>query len=179
MLTSQTTAEIRARRLARYAELADSIAEHLHDEILAADNAQDKRDLTLAFHRITRSGRQTMALEAKLERDESLEIVAKLAEAEAISREPIQRRKAQIAAAVERLIWHEREDDGVELGCKLNDLMDEDDLHDRYADPDVEAHIRRLCLDLGLIDPRDELLIFPTGKPPPGVIEPTSPPNSS
>jgi hypothetical protein len=167
MSTPPDTAEIRARRLARFAELAESIAEHLHDEILAAETAQDKRDLTLAFHRITRSARQTMALEAKLERDETLEIVARLAEVERIAQEPVRRRKAQIAAAIERLIWHEREDDGVELSLKLSDLMDEDDLHDRFAEGSAEDHIRRLCLALGLAGPKDDILIYPTATPPP------------
>lgn len=170
------TADLRARRLARFAELAESIAEHLHDQILAAETAQDKRDLTLAFHRITRSGRQTMALEARLERDETLEIVAGLAQAERIAREPIERRKAQIAAAIERLVWHEREDDGVELTCKLNDLMEEDDLHDRYAEGPVEDHIRRLCIALGLARPEDEILIYPTDS---AGTQATAPPNSS
>ena len=164
MATLADTTEARARRLARYAELAESIAEHLHDEILTAETAQDKRDLTLAFHRITRSARQTMALEAKLERDARLEVAADLARAERLAREPVERRKAQIAAAVERLIWHEASGEAAEdLESLLGDIMDEEDLHDRYAEGPVEDHIRRLCIALGLARPQDDILIMPMG----------------
>jgi len=155
-------AERHARLLGRFAELAESLAEHLHDEVLAAESAQDKRDLTLAFHRITRSARQTLALEAKLERDRKLEIVADLARAETLAREPVRRRKAQIAAAIERLIWREAdEDDVLDLQMRLGDLMAEEDLHDLYAEGPIEDHIRRLCIELGLATPRDEILIAP------------------
>jgi hypothetical protein len=170
--------ERRARILGRFAELAASLAEHLHDEVLAAETAQDKRDLTLAFHRITRSGRQTLALEAKLDRDRKLEAVADLARVEAIAREPTLRRKQQISAGIERLIWSEAEhDEGVRLTCELSDLMEEEDLHDLYADGPVEDHIRRLCIAIGLARPEDEILIYPTGAPPETVQPP--PPNSS
>ena len=176
MATLADTTEARARRLARYAELAESIAEHLHDEILTAETAQDKRDLTLAFHRITRSARQTMALEAKLERDARLEVAADLARAERLAREPVERRKAQIAAAVERLIWHEASGEAAEdLESLLGDIMDEEDLHDRYAEGPVEDHIRRLCIALGLARPQDDILIMPMGATTSGPL----PPNSS
>ena len=176
MVTPLNTAELRARRLARYAELVDSIAEHLHDEILAAGTAQDKRDLALAFHRVTRSARQTMALEAKLERDAKLDVVADLARAERIAREPVQRRKAQITAAVERLIWHEASGQAAEdLESVLADIMDEEGLHDVYAEGPIEDHIRRLCIAIGLATPDDEILIMPMGVAAPDA----RPPNSS
>jgi hypothetical protein len=179
MASPSDTAERHARILGRFAELAESLAEHLHDEVLAAGTAQDKRDLTLAFHRITRSGRQTLALEARLERDRKLEAVADLASAECIARAPIERRKAQIAAAVERLIWTEAEGKEAErLELALGDLMDEDDLHGRYAEGPVADHIKRLCVAIGLARPEDEILIFPTG----AVSAPDAaprPPNSS
>jgi hypothetical protein len=178
MSTQGDIAERHARILGRFAELSASLAEHLHDEVLAAETAQDKRDLTLAFHRVTRSGRQTLALEAKLARDRKLEITAGLARAEAIARAPVERRKAQISAALERLIWHEAEhDEALGLQLKLGELMDEEDLHDGYAEGAVEDHIRRLCLALGLAGPEDEVLIFSAGAM--SSAPQTAPPNSS
>ncbi|MDB5416768.1 MAG: hypothetical protein JWP50_187, partial [Phenylobacterium sp.] len=55
-------------------------------------------------------------------------------------------------ATVERLIWtetetQEREDHLCDL---LETFLDEDDLHGRLADGDIDAHIARICGEIGL-----------------------------
>lgn len=178
MPTPQSTAEIRARRLARFAELTESLAEHLHDEILTAETAQDKRDLTLAFHRITRSGRQTMALQAKLERDEQQQDREAVELAASEARRPAERQRARIRAAVQRLVWTEAERDPYEaerLIRILDNLMAEDDLYDVYLEGPIEAHIKRLCIELGMAEPTDDDIALPTVEAPaPSTAQPNS-----
>jgi hypothetical protein len=50
-----------------------TLARSIHGRALAAEDDKAASDLGLAFHRISRSVRQTLALEAKLERDQRRE----------------------------------------------------------------------------------------------------------
>ena len=155
MVTPQEKIERQDRILAELSELGLALARDLQACALAADEASDKADLSLAFQRTSRSVRQTLALEAKLERDrqtaerESRESATR---AEAVR---VARRKAQVKLAVERCVWSEA--DGDEAETLLNDLddrLERDTLSDAFAGDDpVEAHIARLCAELGVTPP--------------------------
>ena len=68
----ETDAEMMARHgrlLAGFAEQAASLAADLHATALAAATPEEKQATSLAFHRMGRALRMTVALEAKLRRD--------------------------------------------------------------------------------------------------------------
>ena len=63
----------------------------------------------------------------------------------------VQHRKAQVRMAVERLVWSEAEEDEAErLLADLDNLLDEESLSDGFTESPLEAHIARICRDLGL-----------------------------
>ena len=155
-------AERHGRILARLTELGLSLAEKLHARAMAAEEPKEAADLGLAFHRISRSLRQTLALEAKLVRDaqaaerETLRDEAARRELlrEIAPRDPrrIARRKDEVRDAVHRVIWDEVEDDDerhylsdlleqrLEIGARDND----------FGLDDLKAHIDRLLADFDL-----------------------------
>jgi hypothetical protein len=112
-----TPAEMQERHGAMLAELAElglSLARDLHAAALAAETPAERQGLATAFHRISRSVRQTMALEAKLERDarraerEDPQFARKAAEQrrEAEAREnAIRHRRDTLWDILEPLIW--------------------------------------------------------------------------
>jgi len=155
MATAAEKIERQDRILAELSELGLVLARDLQACALAAGEASDKADLSLAFQRTSRSVRQTLALEAKLERDrqtverETRE-VAKRAEAVRVDR-----RRAQVKLAVERCVWSEADGDEADtLLADLDDRLERDALSDAFAGDDpVEAHIARLCAELGVAAP--------------------------
>ena len=128
------------------------LALKIQDDAMAAETADQRARLGAAFHRISRGVRQTAALRAKLAGDATR--CEREATAEGVSLEiaRVARRKAQVKATVERLIWsetetQEREDHLCDL---LDTFLDEDHLHGRLADGDIDAHIARICGEIGL-----------------------------
>lgn len=141
-----------ARGLAELSELGLSLARDLHGCALAEPEPKAKADAALAFHRISRSVRQSMALEAKLVRDlkrQEQEVRAETAPHDEARRHA---RKARVAAEVERLIWTEAEDDETaeRVVEKLSGRLDEEVLLEGFGSDPIEAHIARLRADLGL-----------------------------
>lgn len=180
------------RILAELSELGLELARDLQASALAAREASDKADLSLAFHRTSRSVRQSLALEARLERDreaadrEDHEVAKRAASAHAA------RRKAQVKLAVERCVWSEADGDEAEkLLNDLDDILELDTLSDTYAGDDpVETHIARICAELGVDTPeafaarRAEATsstpaVSIEGEPEPQVEKPTEPWRSS
>lgn len=139
--------------LAEFAELCLSSARDLHARQLATEDAATAADLASALHKVGRSLRQSMALEARFRRGQ--ETAQREVETQAVRAEEKRRgrRKAQVTAAVERLIWteagSEREAEG--LISELEDLLDEEILADAFGDEPLEAHIARTCDRLGVI----------------------------
>jgi hypothetical protein len=144
-------AERHGRILNRLAELGLSLAEDLHACALAAETPKDKAELGLAFHRTSRSVRQTLALEAKLERDRHRQGREDRADAVRERQTLVGLRKAQVKAAVEWAIWSEVEGDEAErLVDDLEDFLDEEALCDDFTQSPLDAHIARIRTDLGL-----------------------------
>jgi hypothetical protein len=129
-----------------------SLARDLHACALAEPDPKATAETALAFHRVSRSVRQSMALEAKLKRDLARQDQKARAEAVQAAETRVRTRKAQVRAAVERLIWTEAEGDeeAERLIDELGEHLDEAALHQGFADDPVEIHIARLRADLGL-----------------------------
>ena len=143
--------ERHACMLARYAELALSLAEQLHHDAMTAETPGERAEIASAFHRICRSGRQSMALEAKLLRDAQREARAEADLAQAAQDKRIAARRQTLGRAVERLIWTEVEDD--DQAERLEDLdarLAEEAMSDAFLDQPAEAQIARLCRSLDL-----------------------------
>lgn len=151
MSTADEMAERHGRVLAELSELGLTLARDLHARALGAEDAKTAADLGLAFHRISRSVRQTMALEARLERDRTRRDreVDALAAREAETR--VQVRKVRVRSLVERMIWNEVEsDEAEELVDELELRLDEEAFADDFGADPIEAHVARIRSDLGL-----------------------------
>jgi hypothetical protein len=153
--TDAATTDRHAAILADLAEMGLSLARAAHGKALAAETPAELAEMTLAFHRISRSVRQTLALEAKLERDRARRDLEVRAEAEAERQEAAERRKRQVRVAVERTIWAEREsyDEAERLIDELDDVLTEEAFSEDFTAGSVEAHIERIRRDLGLTAP--------------------------
>ena len=151
MTDSTNMAERHAPILAELAQLGLSLARAAHAEVLAAETPAAKAEMTLAFHRISRSVRQTLALETKLQRDRLL--MQREVRAEAVSQQDkaVYRRRSQVRLAVERAIWTEAEGQEAErLFSDLDDILEEEVLYDSFTADPVEAHVDRIRVALGL-----------------------------
>ncbi|MFC3067700.1 hypothetical protein [Phenylobacterium soli] len=160
METDAEMMERHGRLLARFAEQAAELADDLHAAALAAEAPEEKRAHHLAFHRMGRALRQTIALEARLRHDarRQAQAAAEAGRKAAIEDENrrIGRRRAYLQAAVTRLVWdeHEQDEDRREaLTEHLDAFLAEDVLEDGFAEAPVETQLRRLCDELGLAFP--------------------------
>ena len=139
------------RILAELSELGLTLARGLHAKALAAETAEEAQALGLAFHRISRSVRQTIALEAKLDRERRRQDHDDRRDAEQRDEAKARQRKAQVRSAVERAIWAEAEGDEAELLiCELDDRLGDDALAEGFLDAPIETLIARIQGELGL-----------------------------
>ena len=152
MATAAEKIDRQDRILAQLSELGLALAQKLQAQALAADDVSETCELSLAFQRTSRAVRQTLALEAKLDRDrQSAERedrdIAKRAEGFRAAR-----RKAQVKLAVERCVWSEADGDEAEnLLADLDDLLELDALSNAFSSEDpVEARVARICAELGV-----------------------------
>jgi len=150
MNTPANMTERHGRMLVELADLGMALARDLHGRALAAED-EAACDLSLAFQRVSRSLRQTLALEARLERErrQGVRDAADLAARETLER--VQQRRRQVRTALAPLIWDEAE--GEEAEALFEDLEarlmagGEDD---GFADLPLDACIARIRADLGL-----------------------------
>ena len=164
----ENMAERQGRILAELSELGLGLARDLQARALAAEDPKAAADLGLAFHRISRSVRQSLALEARLQRERGRDERELAREAASRPTDPaawlerpvrdlaaIERRKAQVRAQVLPRIEEEVEDE--EHADYLTDLLDERleaagrvEGFLRYC---VQHQVRLLCADFGLTPP--------------------------
>ncbi|MDB5436449.1 MAG: hypothetical protein JWR47_2706 [Phenylobacterium sp.] len=148
--TTETT-EHQDRALAELLELGMAAAREVQARLLAAEDAKAVCDLSLAFNRVSRAVRQTVALQAKVGRERRREGRDEAAEGKRADEAHASRRQLQVRTAVERRIWAEAEDDEAErLIDELDDLVSEEALYEGFGQEPVAAHIARICGDLGL-----------------------------
>ncbi|HEV7385614.1 MAG TPA: hypothetical protein VGN89_12100 [Phenylobacterium sp.] len=165
--------ERRGRILAELSERGLTLARALHERALAAETTEEACNLGLAFHRISRSLRQTLALEARLERDRRRQDHEDRAETQRQDQARVLRRRTQVRIAVERAIWNEAEGEEAErLLDDLDDVLEGEVLADGFADAPLDAHIARLCAEFGLATPgpdddEDDTIAFDTADPSP------------
>ena len=128
-----------------------SLAMNLHARAMAAEDNAEAVELAGAFHKVSRSVRQSLALEAQFERDQA----RKAQEAEDRARADRARRASarqdQVRLRVERLIWNEA--DGKEAEALLADLDDLIELaaaEADFLDLPIEVLVARIAHDLQL-----------------------------
>ncbi|THD79362.1 MAG: hypothetical protein E7812_09825 [Phenylobacterium sp.] len=187
-------AERQGRMLAELAELTLEAARILQGRLAEAQTPAEARDLGLTFQRVSRSLRQTLMLEMRLEKDrralarEAADDAAKAREAEAKAREAeVQVRRFKVRHAVSRMILdaYESEEDAEPLLDELEECLDAY-VRGHDAAP-LEALVETLARDLGLEldaadgdDPADhdgdevaaEAAPAPEGRPPPLIQTP-------
>jgi hypothetical protein len=142
------------------AERALALACAVQERALAAETGAEMAELSLAFHRISRTVRQCLALEAKLVRDAERAAREAASEAERDGLGRARRRKDQLRSILRREIFAAAEDtddddDGDTAGTRLEhleSLLDEDELSDDFLALPVADQIARLRYDLGLIE---------------------------
>jgi multidrug efflux pump subunit AcrA (membrane-fusion protein) len=155
MSTAAEKRERQERILAELSELGLTLARDLQARALAAADIAEASELGLTFQRVSRSVRQTLALEAKLERDRQRADREDRDEAQLARTAYAEQRKAQVKIAVKRCVRYEHDGfDAENLLDELDDRLDEDALHDLFAgDDDIDLHIARMCAELGVPEP--------------------------
>ena len=147
-------ADRHARMLGELAELGLTLAREVHGRAAAAESAEDVQGLSLAFHRVSRCVRMTLALEARLERDRRQGVKDEADAAAQQARGIVSTRKAQVRAAVTRAVMSEREEEEAEpLLFAIEDRIDEASLYEGFLGEPVGAQILRLCAELGVAAP--------------------------
>jgi hypothetical protein len=141
--------------LTELADLGLALARDLQARALAAKDDRTASDLALAFHRISRSLRQTLALQARLERDRKLAAREAAQDAARRTLERVQKRRREVRNALAPLIWTEAEGDEDEAEALFEaldgHLMDFGPRDEDFADQPLDACIARIRADLGLI----------------------------
>ncbi|HXA38824.1 MAG TPA: hypothetical protein VNW53_07490 [Phenylobacterium sp.] len=148
----ETHSAKRARILGELSELGLTLARDLHARALAAETPAEAEGLALAFQRVSRSVRQTFALELKIERERRLADREDAARAEDAAIARHRRHKDAVRAGVERLIWTETEDEdeAQDLVEELEHHLGEAAVTEGFEDTPVEALIARIQSDMGL-----------------------------
>lgn len=157
MHDAASTSERHSANLAELAEMGMVLARDLRGRALGATDDKVAADLALAFHRVSRSVRQSMALEAKLERER------KLADREEAQRQfqqtlsRVQRKRAHVRDALAPLIWTEAEGDEDAAEALFDELsailMDEELITEAFVEEPLDAVVERIRADLGLPAP--------------------------
>jgi hypothetical protein len=144
----------RARRAALLELLAEKGAElacDLQAAALAATEAQDKARLAWGFHHLSRTVRQTVALEAQFERQAARDVREAADRDEARAAQAADVRKARVQARVERMIWTELEPEDAETStADLAEQLDDAALAPGFTDEALDDHIDRAARELGL-----------------------------
>ena len=172
MLDAMEMAQRHGRILARLSELGLAHAERLHEQAMAAEDPKAAAELGLTFHRVSRSIRQSIALEAKLVRDAQAaerheraaqqDLHAFRADVDPFADLPrdqrrIDRRKDEIREPVLKAIWDEVEREDAEHAGYLEDLLEQRLEHfgrsNGFGLEPLEAQLARFYADFSLKGP--------------------------
>ena len=136
--------------LSELEEIGLALAQALKAKACAASSLEEAQALALAFHRVSRSVRLSVALELRLERDAR----AHAAEDRRLNLRAADTRKAQVRKAIAREAYAEYEPDDAEaLLDELDDRLEEEVLYETFPQGAIEACLSRIRKDLGLPDP--------------------------
>jgi hypothetical protein len=148
MANLEQMAKEQDQMLRELAELGMSFARKLEAKVELVTSVDEAQALALAFHRIQRGVRLTLALRAKLVRDH-LEI-GKLERSAA--QRATERRKAQVTAVLDREIFTDEADQDTadHLAERLTERLDAEALFDDFLNGPLDHVIARIRKDLGL-----------------------------
>jgi len=146
------------------ARLGLQLARDLAQQAGAAKDADQTARLAMAFHHVSRSVRQSLALQARLARETRRGAREAREDAERGDKALRARRATQVRSGVRRAIWAEAaEYEHVTLLSRLELALLSDSADDGFLDGPVERHIARLCRTLGI-----KPAAAPPGPPPVG-----------
>ena len=151
-MTSASAKDHREAILAELTELGMSLARDLHARALAASDDKAANDLARAFHTLSRSVRQTLALQARFERDARLDRRQAVQDEARETLKRVQAKRRQVRDAVAPLIWTEYEADEAEaLSGELEAyVMGESAEEDAFLAEPLETLVARIAEALGL-----------------------------
>jgi hypothetical protein len=139
---------------------------------MAAD-PQEQARLSLTFHRLSRGVRQTAALRMRLVREAERSGRETADDLVQLDKRRLDKRKAQVKAAVESLIWTEAESpEALEtFNGDLEELLEiEPQDAETFLGEPLDAQIARLCQRVGVSPPPTTTAVIPRsgGTPDPG-----------
>jgi hypothetical protein len=159
MSTDPDIADRDQQMLAELAELDLALARRVQACAMATEDPDQLANLSRAYQRVARSLRQTLVLKDKLTRNQASDrLRAEIRRRPAFhTPTPVERRFDELAAAVGRVIWAERECETPEeeleeqrlflrMDKRLEELADADGFEERLLDEQVAE----LCAELGL-----------------------------
>ena len=143
-----------ARILAELSELGLAFAQDARRDAEAAETPEARAQQALVFQRVSRSVRQTLALEAKLARDaQRAERETQAAEARR-DKDQLRFRKHRLQTAVEALVWRETEDlsdcEAWDFERELDAAIEDEALSPEFLTEDIADQIGRILTRLGL-----------------------------
>ena len=143
--------------LQRVQQVLLAVTEDLADAVASTSDEDKKARLANALHKVARGLRQSVYLEAKLEREAAEAREAAVQRAASAAEPKVARRRAHVEARIERRIWDEYDagdDDesalGDELLARAEEWLDEAAEAERFLDESLESLVGRLCAFLGL-----------------------------
>ena len=179
MDTQAQMSERHARTLCELQDLGMSLARQVHADAVAAETPDARVNAAKAFHTLSRSVRQTLALEAKLRRDQLRAEREAQEQAEAVAEQAAEAaqeaRKTQVRSAVTHLIWNEWDLPDYRAEPLLREAETKLEGMDFDLDDPVEDQIRFLARRLGYtLEPvQDEDEEDDDAQPPPAPQSPS------
>jgi hypothetical protein len=140
------------RMLDRLAEIGMEIAEALGEQVLAQAAAPDAPvpgpDLTLAFTRVARTVRQTLALKPKLA--EEWRVLEENHRRRDVGFADRRRKRVEVERSLVKAIAADTRGDAERLRADLHERLGDADIDDELGKREVGAIIAGICRDLGL-----------------------------
>ena len=146
--------ERHARVLAELAELCLASARDLAAKQLATEDPTETAVLASALHKVGRSARQCLALEARLVRDAQRALREDRDDAAKQRTVQTKVRRAKVRGALNQLVWDEYEDDEAEaLELVISGRLDAEELADSFTTEPLDAQVERIRKSIGLGKP--------------------------
>jgi len=145
--------ERHARILAELSELGLAFARDARTDAEAAETPEQRAQQALVFQRVSRSVRQTLALEAKLVRD-AQKADRETADAEARrDKDEVRVRRQRLETAVEALVWRETEDlldrEAWDFERQLEAAIEDESVQTGFLTDDIADQVGRVLTRLG------------------------------
>ena len=152
--TDAEMTERHARALAELAELCLASARDLAARQAVAEDPADAAVLASALHKVGRSARQCLALEARLVRDAQRALREDRDDAAKQRTVQTQVRRAKVKSALNQLVWNEYEGDEAEAWeMAVGESLDDEELVDSFTTEPLDAQVERIRKSIGLGKP--------------------------